>query len=57
MNLEAPTIDFTPIALASVVSSVVCDQESTKRASVETCTGPDAPQNMQYDCEDEVNMM
>ena len=46
MKFQEPRVEFVHIDLADVVAtSPVCDQQNSKKGSVETCTGPDAPGN------------
>lgn len=46
MVLQKPTVEFVKIDLINASStSIQCDQTTTKKGSIETCTGPDAPSN------------
>ena len=49
MKFQEPKAEFVPIDLTVATSATVtsqCDQVNSKKGSVETCTGPDAPQNL-----------
>lgn len=46
MSFQEPKAEFVSIDLANITTtSPTCDQVNSKRGSVETCTGPDAPYN------------
>ena len=47
MKFQEPKAEFVEIDLISTTAdaSSLCDQQTSKRASIETCTGPDAPYN------------
>lgn len=46
MKFQEPKAVFVPIDLTvATTTASVCDEVNTKRSSVETCTGPDAPAN------------
>ena len=45
MKLKEPRVEFVEISLINTEASSLCSSEATKRGSIETCTGPDAPYN------------
>lgn len=46
MKFQEPKAEFVSIDLSIATTTVSnCDQTNSKRGSVETCTGPDAPYN------------
>lgn len=46
MKCQEPKAEFVPIDLTiSTTIPSTCDEVNSKRSSVETCTGPDAPGN------------
>lgn len=46
MRMEKPRVEFVPVDLSIVtITSPECDQVNSKKGSIETCTGPDAPYN------------
>lgn len=46
MKFCEPKVEFVHIDLVSIeTASPACDQENSKKGSVETCTGQDAPGN------------
>lgn len=48
MKFQEPKAEFVPIDLTNAITTVLspgCDEVTSKRGSVETCTGSDSPSN------------
>ena len=55
MVFQEPKVEFVEIDLINITTaSPQCDQTTSKRGSVETCVGMDAPQNIECDASVEV---
>jgi len=45
MKFQEPKAEFVPIDLTITTVTSTCDEVNSKKGSVETCTGVDAPTN------------